>query len=76
MPRAVVEAGLSDQSVPLERLAAAILERHENRRVLVVDDSALTRRSLRQILEHGMRGVEAEDGLAALEHTPSRSPRW
>ncbi len=27
MPRAVVEAGLSDEAVPLERLTAAILER-------------------------------------------------
>ncbi len=27
MPRSVVEAGLSDESVPLERLAAAIVER-------------------------------------------------
>ena len=37
-------------------------------RVLVVDDSALTRRSLRQILETaGCEVVEAEDGLSALE---------
>jgi two-component system chemotaxis response regulator CheB len=27
MPRSVVEAGLSDESVPLERMAAAIVER-------------------------------------------------
>lgn len=39
-----------------------------NRKVLVVDDSALTRRSLRQILEGaGCEVAEAEDGLAALE---------
>lgn len=37
-------------------------------KVLVVDDSALTRRSLRQILETaGYEVVEAEDGLGALE---------
>jgi len=37
-------------------------------RVLIVDDSALTRRSLRQILETaGCDVVEAEDGLVALE---------
>ena len=37
-------------------------------RVLIVDDSALTRRSLRHILETaGCDVVEAEDGLVALE---------
>lgn len=37
-------------------------------KVLIVDDSALTRRSLRQILESvGCVVTEAEDGLAALE---------
>ena len=37
-------------------------------RVLVVDDSALSRRTLRQILELGGYDVaEAEDGLTALE---------
>jgi two-component system chemotaxis response regulator CheY len=37
-------------------------------RVLVVDDSALSRRSLRQILEPaGYQVAEAEDGLSALE---------
>ena len=37
-------------------------------KVLIVDDSALTRRSLRQILENaGCEVVEAEDGLTALE---------
>jgi two-component system chemotaxis response regulator CheY len=37
-------------------------------KVLIVDDSALTRRSLRQILENaGCQVVEAEDGLTALE---------
>jgi len=37
-------------------------------KVLVVDDSALARRNLRQILEsRGHEVVEAEDGLAALE---------
>ena len=39
-----------------------------NAKVLVVDDSALTRRSLRQILEtEGCEVVEAENGLDALE---------
>jgi two-component system, chemotaxis family, chemotaxis protein CheY len=37
-------------------------------KVLIVDDSALTRRSLRQILETaGCEVVEAENGLVALE---------
>jgi two-component system chemotaxis response regulator CheY len=37
-------------------------------RVLLVDDSGLSRRTLRQILEPaGYEVVEAEDGLAALE---------
>ena len=37
-------------------------------KVLIVDDSALTRRSLRQILEGAdCQVVEAEDGLSALE---------
>jgi two-component system, chemotaxis family, chemotaxis protein CheY len=37
-------------------------------KVLIVDDSALTRRSLRQILESaGCTVAEAEDGLSALE---------
>jgi two-component system chemotaxis response regulator CheY len=37
-------------------------------RVLIVDDSALSRRTLRQILETaGYDIVEAEDGLVALE---------
>jgi two-component system chemotaxis response regulator CheY len=37
-------------------------------RVLVVDDSALSRRTLRQILEPaGYEVAEAEDGLSALE---------
>jgi two-component system chemotaxis response regulator CheY len=37
-------------------------------RVLVVDDSALSRRTLRQILEPaGYEVTEAEDGLSALE---------
>ena len=39
-----------------------------NQRVLIVDDSALSRRTLRQILEpEGYDVVEAEDGLVALE---------
>lgn len=39
-----------------------------NAKVLIVDDSALTRRNLRQILESAECEVcEAEDGLAALE---------
>jgi two-component system chemotaxis response regulator CheY len=39
-----------------------------NTKVLIVDDSAMTRRSLRQILESaGCVVAEAEDGLSALE---------
>ena len=39
-----------------------------NAKVLIVDDSALTRRSLRQILETvGYEVVEAENGLDGLE---------
>ena len=39
-----------------------------NAKVLIVDDSSLTRRSLRQILETaGCQVVEAENGLDALE---------
>jgi two-component system chemotaxis response regulator CheY len=39
-----------------------------NRKVLIVDDSAMTRRNLRQILESaGCDVVEAENGLDALE---------
>jgi two-component system, chemotaxis family, chemotaxis protein CheY len=38
------------------------------RKVLVVDDSGLTRRTLRQILENvGCEVIEADEGLAALE---------
>jgi two-component system chemotaxis response regulator CheY len=38
------------------------------RKVLLVDDSGLARRSLRAILEaHGFEVVEAEDGMVALE---------
>ena len=37
-------------------------------KVLIIDDSALTRRTLRQILENaGCDVTEAEDGLTALE---------
>lgn len=39
-----------------------------NAKVLIIDDSALTRRGLRQILEGaGCDVVEAEDGLSGLE---------
>jgi two-component system chemotaxis response regulator CheY len=39
-----------------------------NAKILIVDDSALTRRSLRQILEvAGCEVVEADNGLDALE---------
>lgn len=39
-----------------------------NSKVLIVDDSALARRGLRQILEGaGCEVVEAQDGLSALE---------
>jgi two-component system chemotaxis response regulator CheY len=37
-------------------------------KVLVVDDSAMARRSLRRVLERaGLEVLEAEDGIAALE---------
>ena len=68
MPRAVVEAGLSDEAVPLDRLIVGHHRARMNAKVLIVDDSALTRRSLRQILETaGCEVLEAEDGLDALE---------
>jgi two-component system, chemotaxis family, chemotaxis protein CheY len=39
-----------------------------NRKILIVDDSALSRRTLRRILESaGYDVVEADDGMAALE---------
>ena len=39
-----------------------------NQKILVVDDSALSRRTLRRILESaGYEVVEADDGMAALE---------
>lgn len=39
-----------------------------NKKIMVVDDSALSRRTLRRILESaGYSVVEAEDGMAALE---------
>ena len=48
---------------------------YEKRRVLIVDDSALARRNLRQILESaGYDVAEAEDGLSALERYFSTSP--
>jgi len=44
-------------------------------KVLIVDDSAMTRRSLRQILETaGCEVVEAEDGLGALEQYYLEAP--
>ncbi len=39
-----------------------------NQKILIVDDSALSRRTLRRILESaGYEAVEAEDGMTALE---------
>ena len=39
-----------------------------NRKILIVDDSALSRRTLRRILESaGYEVVEADDGMTALE---------
>ena len=44
-------------------------------KILIVDDSALTRRNLRQILETaGCDVLEAEDGLAALERYSLERP--
>ena len=43
-------------------------------KILLVDDSGLARRGARQMLEAaGYEVAEAEDGLAALERTSSRS---
>ena len=68
MPRSVVEAGLSDGSVPLDGMARAIMERDMSAKILVVDDSGLARRGTRRMLEGaGYEVVEAEDGMAALE---------
>ena len=39
-----------------------------NRKILIVDDSALSRRTMRRILESaGYEAVEADDGMTALE---------
>lgn len=39
-----------------------------NRKILIVDDSSLSRRTLRRILESaGYEAVEADDGMTALE---------
>ena len=39
-----------------------------NQKILIVDDSALSRRTLRRILESaGYEAVEADDGMTALE---------
>ena len=44
-------------------------------KILIVDDSALTRRTLRQILEtSGYEVIEAEDGLAAMERYSLEKP--
>ena len=48
-----------------------------NARILVVDDSRLARRMLRQILESvGHMVEEAPDGAAALDSTFSTAPTW
>src|SRR5688572_6721483 len=45
------------------------------KKVLIVDDSGLTRRTLRQILEEaGYEVVEAEEGLSALERYAMEKP--
>ena len=56
------------QAVPLDRSVGGDYGAHMKAKVLIVDDSALSRRSLRQILETaGCDVAEAEDGLSALE---------
>ena len=47
-----------------------------NPKILIVDDSALSRRTLRRILESaGYEAVEADDGMAALEIYFLEKPR-
>ena len=49
-------------------MADAILEQPVKRKLLLVDDSGLARRSMRSILEASdFEVVEAEDGMIALE---------
>ena len=68
MPRSVVEAGLSDQSVGLDRHGRRHPGARVKQKLLLVDDSGLARRSMRAILESdGFEVVEAEDGMVALE---------
>ena len=75
MPRSVVEAGLSDATVPLERLAQSHHGENMSAKVLLVDDSGLARRSTRRVLEEaGYAVVEAEDGLSALERFALEKP--
>ena len=68
MPRAIVEAGLSDRdrrSRPDGRSNSGACVTHK---LLLVDDSGLARRSMRAMLEPaGFEVIEAEDGMAALE---------
>ena len=67
MPGSVVEAGLSDKSVA-RRHGARDQGGCMSAKVLIVDDSALSRRTLRRILESaGYEIVEADDGMTALE---------
>jgi two-component system chemotaxis response regulator CheY len=47
------------------------------RKVLLVDDSGLARRSTRRVLEGaGYEVVEAEDGMSALERYFVEKPIW
>ena len=68
MPRAVTEAGLSDRTLPLEQNGRGLAGDGLVAKIMVVDDSNLSRRVSRKILEEaGHSVVDAEDGLAALE---------
>ena len=68
MPSVVMEAGLSDKSVALEDMARADQGGRMRPKILIVDDSSLSRRTLRRILESAeYEVVEADDGMAALE---------
>ena len=68
MPRSVVEAGLSDGAVAARADGRSDPGARMKHKILLVDDSALARRSMRAILEAaGYEVVEAEDGMAALE---------
>ena len=68
MPRSIVEAGLSDLRRPVGRDGRGDYFPSMKAKVLIVDDSALARRTLRFLLEEMGHAVdEAADGVHALE---------